>query len=76
MPESITKNARPVRGASVPQRGAIEMSPKIMHFPQRRRNTDRNAAEIRQLRREMEKLRQQVAAMTPPAPWGLGDRHE
>jgi len=69
-----TKNARQVTLASVPQRGAIEMSPKIMHFPQRRRNTDRYAAELRQLHRELAELRQQVAAMTPPASWGLGGR--
>lgn len=50
------------------------MSPKIMHFPQRRRNTDRYAAELRQLRRELAELRKQINALTPPAPWGLGER--
>ena len=50
---------------------------KIMHLPQRRRNPDRDLhAEIRQLRRELNELREQVRNLTPPAPWGLGGRHE
>lgn len=50
------------------------MSPKIMHFPPRRRNPDRAAVELRDLRREIAELRKQIAAMAPPAPWGLGGR--
>lgn len=74
-----TKNARQVTLASVPQRGVTEMSPKIMHLPQRRRNPERAvtaalAAELRQVRLELAELREQVKALTPPAPWGLGDR--
>lgn len=57
------------------------MQTKIVALPARRRNPERSAtaalsAEVRQLRRELNELRQQVAAMNPPAPWGLGGRHE
>lgn len=66
-----TKNARQVTLASVPT-GATKMSPKILRFTAHRRNHDRYAAELRQLRRELAELRKQINAMTPPAPWGLG----
>lgn len=52
------------------------MSPKILRFTAHRRNHDRYAAELRQLRRELAELRKQINALTPPAPWGLGERHE
>lgn len=51
-----------------------EMQTKIIPLPVRRRNPDRTAAEIRALRREIAALREQVKALTPPAPWGLGGR--
>lgn len=58
------------------------MQTKIIPLPQRRRNPERAvitaalAAELRQVRLELAELREQVKALTPPAPWGLGDRHE
>ena len=73
-----TKNARQVGLASVTT-GDLKMQTKIIPLPQRRRNPERAvtaalSAEIRQLRRELAELREQVAAMNPPAPWGLGGR--
>lgn len=56
------------------------MQTKIIPLPTRRRNTDRArmdalAAELRSMRRELAELRDIIRATTPPAPWGLGDRH-
>lgn len=50
------------------------MSPKIIPLPARRRNPDRAAVELRAIRRELAELLRQIAALTPPAPWGLGCR--
>lgn len=51
------------------------MKTKIIHLPPRRRNPDRDLhAELRQVKRELAELREQVKALTPPAPWGLGGR--
>lgn len=55
------------------------MQTKIIPLPTRRRNPERAvtaalAAELRQVRRELAELRKQIAALTPPAPWGLGGR--
>lgn len=47
---------------------------KIVRFTPHRRNHDRYASELRVLRRELAELRKHVAALTPPAPWGLGGR--
>ena len=53
----------------------MQMQAKIIRLPTRRHNTERQViAEIRALRRELAELRRQVVALTPPPPWGLGDR--
>jgi len=57
------------------------MQTKILPLPARRRNPDRAtiaalAAELRIVRRELTELRERLGALTPPAPWGLGARHE
>ena len=57
------------------------MQTKIIPLTTRRRNHDRAAtvalaAELRSIRRELAELRELIHATTPPAPWGLGERHE